>query len=151
MSTKRRGHNEGSVRQRTDGTSEARLSLPGGKRKSLYGKTRRKVQDKLRAAHRDLDNGVGLSTDPLTIARLLDQWLGASVKPSVRLKTHEGYESIVRVRMVPHTGRKSLSRITPLEVQALFADLATTGLFNLSIQNTHRVLHHACTQDVLWG
>ncbi len=81
MSTKRRGHNEGSVRQRTDGTSEARLSLPGGKRKSLYGKTRRKVQDKLRAAHRDLDNGVGLSTEPLTIARYSTSGLGLASNP----------------------------------------------------------------------
>jgi hypothetical protein len=28
----RRGHNEGSIRQRADGTWEARLSLPNGKR-----------------------------------------------------------------------------------------------------------------------
>lgn len=32
----RRGHHEGTIRQRPDGTWEARLSLPGGKRKSLY-------------------------------------------------------------------------------------------------------------------
>ena len=57
MSTKRHGHNEGSIRQRTDGSWEVRISLPNGKRKSLYGKTRREVQDKLRVAQRDLDAG----------------------------------------------------------------------------------------------
>ncbi|CAA9379473.1 MAG: hypothetical protein AVDCRST_MAG93-9070, partial [uncultured Chloroflexia bacterium] len=151
MSTKRRGHNEGTIRQRTDGAWEARLSLPGGKRKSFYGKTRREVQDKLRTAQRDLDNGVDLTTEKLTIARFLDQWLAASIKPSVRAKTYEGYESIVRVRVVPHIGRKSLGRITPLEVQALYADLATAGLSNRSIHHTHRVLHHAFTQAMRWG
>ena len=49
----RRGHNEGTIRQRPDGTWEARLSLPGGRRKSFHAKTRREVQDKLRTAHRD--------------------------------------------------------------------------------------------------
>ncbi len=43
MATKQRGHGEGGIRQRPDGTWEARLSLPGGKRKSLYAKTRREV------------------------------------------------------------------------------------------------------------
>lgn len=42
---KKRGQNEGSIRKRTDGTWEARVTIgisPDGKqqRKSLYGKTR---------------------------------------------------------------------------------------------------------------
>jgi len=32
---KRRGHNEGSIQHRADGRWEARVSLPGGKRKAL--------------------------------------------------------------------------------------------------------------------
>ena len=42
----KRGDNEGSYRQPDDGTWEVRIALPGGKRKSLYGKTRLDVQTK---------------------------------------------------------------------------------------------------------
>ena len=52
MAQKRRGHGEGSIKQRADGLWEARVSLEGGKRKSFYGKSRREAQDKLRAALR---------------------------------------------------------------------------------------------------
>jgi hypothetical protein len=45
MATKRRGHGEGSIKQRVDGLWEARISLEGGKRKSLYGKTRKEAQE----------------------------------------------------------------------------------------------------------
>src|SRR4051812_19034752 len=98
MATKRRGHGEGTIKHRADGLWEARVSLEGGKRRSFYGKTRKEVQDKLRAALRDIDAGLDLSADRQTVAHFLDKWLSASVKPSVKVRTYEGYESIVRVR-----------------------------------------------------
>ncbi len=148
---KRRGHNEGMIRQRADGRWEARISLPNGKTKSYYAKTQREARDKLRAAQRDLDTGVDLSTERQTLAQYLDRWLSASVKPSVRTKTYEGYESIVRVRIVPRIGRSQLSKITPLDLQGLYADLQKTGLSNRSIHHTHRTLHRAFVQAVGWG
>ena len=106
-----------------------RVSLEGGKRKSFYGKTRKEAQDKLRAAQRDLDAGLDLSADRQTVAQFLDKWLAASVKPSVKVKTYEGYESIVRVRVVPRIGRKQLAKLTPLDLQALYTELADDGTF----------------------
>jgi integrase len=147
----KRGHNEGSIRQRPDGTWEARLSLPGGKRKSLYGKTRREVQDKLRGAYRDLDAGLDLATGRQTVVQYLTQWLSAAVKPSVKTKTYEGYESIVRVRLAPRIGRKALTRLTPLDIQALYTDLQAAGLSGRSVSHTHHVLHRAFRQAVRWG
>lgn len=147
----RRGHNEGTFRRRQDGLWEARLSLPNGKRKSVYGRTRRDAQDKLRAAQRDLDAGLDLSAERQTLAQYVERWLSASVKPSVKVKTYEGYESILRVRVVPRLGRKLLARLTPLDVQALYADLEVAGLSDRSIHHTHRVLRLALSQAVRWG
>ena len=150
MGTKWRGHHEGRVRQRTDGSWEARVSIPGGRTKSYYAKTRRDAQDKLRAALRDLDAGVDLAADHQTVARFLDRWLSASVKPAVRTKTYEGYESIVRVRVVPRIGRVPLDRLTALDLQGLYGDLQRAGLSNRSVHHTHRVLHRAFSQAVRW-
>lgn len=52
----RRGAGEGSTRERTDGTFEARVVVKG-KRLSLYGKTRREVQQKLSEAKRLAEQG----------------------------------------------------------------------------------------------
>lgn len=147
--TTRRGHHEGTVRQRPDGTWEARLSLPGGKRKSVYAKTRREVQDKLRTAQRDIDSGLDLSAGRRTVAQYLDDWL-ARVKPAVKPKTWEGYESIVRVRVRPHLGHVPLSRLTPLDVQKLYATLEDAGLSRRSVHHTHCVLHRAFRQAMRW-
>ena len=68
MAAKRRGHGEGTIKQRADGLWEARVSLEGGKRRSFYGKTRREAQDKLRGALRDIDAGLDLSADRQTVA-----------------------------------------------------------------------------------
>ena len=53
MTRKRRGRGEGSISQRADGVWEAKVSLGydgEGKhrRKTVYGKTKKEVQDKLR-------------------------------------------------------------------------------------------------------
>ena len=149
--TKRRGHNEGNIKQRADGLWEARVSLPGGKRRSLYGKTRREAQDKLRGALRDLDAGLDPSAGRQTVEQFLGQWLAASVRPSVKVKTYEGYESIVRVRVVPRIGRVALGGLTPLDPQGLYASLEAGGLSRRSVHHTHRALHRAFGQAVRWG
>jgi len=149
--TKRRGHNEGSIRQRADGTWEARISLVGGVRKSLYGKTRTEVQAKLRSAQRDIDAGMSIDSGKITVRDYLEKWLNSSVKPSVKVRTYEGYESIVRVRVLPHLGRKAIGRVTSLDLQSMYTELAESGLSARSVQHTHRVLHLAFTQAMRWS
>ncbi len=45
-----RGHGEGTITQRKDGRWQAQISLGAGKRKTLYGKTRKEVREKLQVA-----------------------------------------------------------------------------------------------------
>ena len=52
MAMKRGGHGEGSMKQRADGLSEARVRLEAG---GFYGKTRRGAQVKLCAPLRGID------------------------------------------------------------------------------------------------
>ena len=77
MARKIRRRGEGTIRQRPDGVWEARLTLPDGKRKSLYAPTEDALLSKLRQAQRDLEDGVDLSADTTTVAQFLDKWLTA--------------------------------------------------------------------------
>jgi hypothetical protein len=145
MATKerRRGHGEGSIFQRGDGQWVARVTLADGRRKTPHAKTRKDVTAKLRGAQKALDDELSLDSDRQTVAQFLARWLSASVKPSVKPKTYEGYESIVRIRVVPRIGTRQLAKLTPLDLQALYSELAASGLPARSVHHTHRVLHRA--------
>jgi integrase len=150
---KRRGHNDGSIYQReSDGRWVASISLPFGKRKSIYGKTRTEVQAKLRQAQRDQENGLNLNAKRETVTKFLERWLAASVEPVAKRKTWEGYESIIRIRIKPRSiGQVELTRLTPVHLQELYAELATASLSARSIRHTHAMLHKAFAQAVRWG
>jgi len=49
----KRGNNEGSISKRSDGRWMARVTLPSGERRALYGKTRQEASRKLASALRD--------------------------------------------------------------------------------------------------
>ncbi len=156
MARRRRGHDEGSIYRRDDGLWTGAVSLgydERGKRKrrTVYGKTRREVAEKLTRILRDHQQGIPVAPERLSVAQFLERWLTASVTPSVKAKAYEGYESIVRVRVVPRIGRRRLSNLTPLDLQSLYSDLQASGLTNRSTHHTHRVLHRAFTMAVRWG
>jgi len=146
--TKRRGHGEGAIYQRTDGRWVGRLVLPDGRRKSYYAKTRKEAGDKLKQAIRDQDDGLDVGDGRLTVAQYLDKWLSASVKPAVRHKTYTTYESLCRTAIVPRIGSKQLAKLSALDLQALYTNLAELGLAPRSVHHVHRVLHSAFAQAV---
>jgi integrase len=147
---RRRGHGEGSIFQRKDGLWVARLVQSNGKPKSLYAKTRKEAGEKLREAQKSLDDGLSLDTGRQTVAQYLDKWLSASVKPSVKTKTYQGYESLCRTAVVPRIGRKQLAKLTTLDLQALYTELTDSGLSPRTVQHVHRVLHRAFVQAMRW-
>jgi integrase len=57
----------------------------------------------------------------------------------------------VRVRAVPRIGKRQLAKLTPLDLQSLYTELADSGLSARSIGHTHRVLHRALDQAVKWN
>jgi integrase len=147
---KRRGHGEGAIFQRKDGRWVARVTLPDGTRKDYYAKTRREAADKLKGAQRSAEDGVDLSADRVTVAHFLDTWLSSSVKPSVKVKTFTTYESLCRTAIVPRIGSKKLVKLTALDLQSLYTNLAESGLSPRSVHHVHRVLHRAFNQGVQW-
>src|SRR5215216_7935319 len=102
--TTRRGNGEGTIRQRADGRWEAQLSLPGGKRKSVYGKTRKEARDALKVALKKLDDGVDLGAPGQTLEAFLESWLAES-KSRVRPKTHRTYQDLLRLHVIPDIGK----------------------------------------------
>src|SRR4030088_857902 len=87
-SRKRRGRSEGAIYQRVDGAWCTAISLgydEQGKRlrRTVYGKTKAEVQDKLDELREKVRGGQSLDTDKMTVAAYLHAWLENTKRPAV--------------------------------------------------------------------
>ncbi|HEV3383918.1 MAG TPA: tyrosine-type recombinase/integrase [Gemmata sp.] len=125
----RRGREEGSIFQRTDGrwASEISLGYDGnGKRirKTVYGADKGEVAEKLRKLQADNDAGRLVETEQLTTGEYLTRWLDNTAKNLVGLQTWERYRQLVELHLVPILGRVKLSKLAPLHVEQCYATMA---------------------------
>jgi hypothetical protein len=112
-----RGHNEGSYRQRTDGRWECLFTLPDGKRKSVYGKSRPEVRIKMEEALGKAKKGIDLKGERQTLAQFLDVWMTETQLPKLRPSTIKSYESYIRLHVNPKLGYIPLGELTAQDVQ----------------------------------
>ena len=117
---RRRGNNEGSIYQTTDGRWRAAVVLADGRRKYVSAKTREGVVQRLRLVQRRNEDGLPVSTDPRapTVEGWLTHWLDHINSAKVRPWPLDGYRSKVRTRIVPTLGRYRLDRLQPEQVEA---------------------------------
>src|SRR5438105_2899079 len=106
-----RGNGEGSVYQRTDGKWCGAITVAGGKRQVVYGRTRKEAAEKLAAATKDARDGLPRPNLRQTTERYLTSWLNDSAKATLRPRTYVGYETIVRQHIIPELGRMPLAKL----------------------------------------
>jgi integrase len=154
MSSKRRGAGEGSIYQRKDGLWVGAIScgwdLDGRQRQTVSGRTRQMVAQKLEDARRRAQTGEAPIDERATVAQYLQRWL-LSVGPRVRPRTATFYALIVRTRLIPNIGRVKLSRLTPLDVEAMLASVQQAGLSPQTTAHCRAVLRCALTDAVRSG
>jgi integrase len=132
MARKRRGRGEGSISQRPDGVWEAKISLGydgNGKRRrvTVYGTSKKEVQNKLLERQSDLGRGVDVTAGRITLAQWLTRWL-AMVKPTVEPNTYLPYERHVRLHIVPVIGSVQLCLMKRGDVINFYQELTQRGL-----------------------
>ncbi len=151
----KRGQNEGSIFRRKDGRWAATVSLgyQNGRRlrKSFYGETRREVQERLTQALRDQQLGLPIAIERQTVGQFLQNWLIESVKPSVRPKTYNSYEQLIRLHLAPALGRTPLQKLAPQHVQAFLNAKLAFGLSPRTVQYLRATLRCALNQALRWG
>lgn len=152
----KRGHGEGTIRQRADkdlweGMYSYRDATGKLKRRSVYGKTQREAGEKLRAALRTVDQGDAPLTDRQTVAQFLDRWLTDVARPKLRPSTYASYRQKVRLYIVPALGRHQLAKLMPQQVQAMMNGMAEQGLSPRSAQYARAILRRALNQALKWG
>ena len=154
---KRNANGLPSIRQRKDGSWEARITLgydPGtGKQiqKSIYGKTQAEVRKKSTKALASIDEGKYFEPSKLTISEWLDIWLSEYAQNAVKFTTYESYAQISKTHIRPKLGALRLSEISPLVIQSFYNQLSTDGLSPKTVKNVHGVLRRALQQAVSNG
>ena len=147
----RRGHGEGSIYRRKDGRWTAEISLEGGKSKFFYGKTRKEVQEKLKTALYEQQRGVLVTGPQQKVGQFLTHWLENVHKHSIRARTYERYEEIIRLHLLPGIGHHQLQKLSPQHLQSFYTRKLEEGLSPTTVLNLHNVLHRALKTAVRWN
>lgn len=148
---------EGSIRARGVGRWEITIDLgrdSDGKRVRKFFNVKGKKADAERRKREiltALDKGIPIDTSKLKVSELLDKWFESYVQPNLRLKTIQGYESIIRYHLKPQLGDIELSKLQPIHIQAMEDDLRSRGRAPKTILNVHRTISEALNHGMKWG
>jgi integrase len=142
-------YGSGSVYQRQSDKRWVGAALVAGKRRFVYGTTRKAALaklDDLRASARD---GIVPTDHQFTVGRHTTLWLDA-VRPTVRPRTWTSYEGYVRLHLAP-IAQVSLAALTPNDVRALIKDRLAAGCAPSTVAHTLTILRMALKQAVRDG
>jgi integrase len=139
----KRAAHEGSVRQRRDGTWEARIQV-GGVRVSRYGATRAEVVAKLHALQ---STPVLRSTTTVILSEWVGQWIAErDLRPSAR----STYERVLRP-ILRDLGHVTLAKLNPLMLSLQFSLLKERGVGARRVQLAHGYLKGCLAHAVEMG
>lgn len=148
----KRGNGEGSVyKRKTDGKWVASLTLEKGKRKVFYGKTKKEVTEKLVKARSDQQRGMLVASKDQTLKEYLENWLEHVHRPTLRISSYVKYRKVMDSYIIPALGKISLQKLTPQQVQALYAQKLKDGLKPRTVKSIHGLLHKALDDAVKWN
>src|SRR5690242_5194962 len=99
---------------------QAIVTTPTGKRKYFYGATRAEASALLTAALRDLAHGLPVMAEKQTVAEYLRSWL-ESAAHGLAPRSFTRYRSHIERTLAPALGRTRLARLTPQQIQGLYA------------------------------
>lgn len=138
---KRRGNNEGTIYQRKNGRWVAQVRIEG-RRLSKSFSTQKEARRWIREMQDQIENGLSADGFKMTVQDLFKMWL-ESIQGSVRPRTLDQYEGVVRNHLEPVLGEIKLRELQPFQIQQLYNSLLVEGKSNRTVQLTHSVLHRA--------
>lgn len=171
---KKRGNNEGTIRERKKGQWEGRVTIgrkPDGKpnRVSFYGKSRQEVAEKINNALTKLQNGTFVEPNRVTLKQWLDKWMKVYQENTISPNFYARRQDLIRIHINPAIGDKALLKLKPADIKEFYNDLekngrkptkkkngktiplskdASPGLSTGTIRHIHNILNPAMRQAV---
>ena len=146
----RRTKGEGSVfLRKSDGRWVATIPLGNRRRREFSGATQAEAIRKRNEARKSLDSGVNTPVN-LTVGELAAQWI-IDIEQSVKPRTLETYQGILKKHLLPELGNEKLASLQPSAIQRCYSHRAAAGASPKTIRNVAGVLHSLLERAVKWN
>lgn len=89
-------------------------------RKSVYGRTRSEVSEKITKLLNDLNTGTYIEPSKMTTGEWLETWFREYIVPTKRPSTAKGYDDIIRLHLKPTVGNILLKDLSPVHLQSVY-------------------------------
>lgn len=142
----KRSNGEGSVRQRPNGTWEARLSYldpatETRKSVSFYGPTDADVREQMKNARDRIDREEPVKDSKQKLADYMKHWSETTLEASTRAESTKSlYRSLARKHIKPALGHHALGSIKKSHIEGLIVSLRKQGLSPSTIRTVYTVL-----------
>lgn len=150
-----RGRGEGSIHRRKDGLWSGQVSLgfdgQGRRvRPTVYGKTKREVQQKLMALQRDALKGLPVKPERITVDQHFEDWLRTK-KSTTRPSTFTSYCQIYNGHVKPAFGSTLMKALDYRRINALYEKLDDDGLSKRTVAYVGSILRAGLDDAVRKG
>ena len=152
----KRGQGEGTISKRPDGAWWARITAGRDaqgrqKRKALYGKTRKEVQEKLTAALNEVNTGTYIELSKMTVEQWMEVWDRDYKKNILKIKTTMSYEFYIAVDIILFVGTHKRCELRADILQKFVNDLLQKGLKPSTTERTFIILKSAMAIRICKG
>ena len=121
--------------------------------KSVSGKTKREVLQRMRDFQRLTDASLPIPPKNLTVEAMLDTWLNDVLPGTVSPVTEAQYGQVVGLYIKPRVGHRKLRELTPLDVTRMLRDMEkpTDRLPNGYSANVRRLARSVLRRALRWA
>lgn len=148
----RRANGEGLLRKRSNGTWEGRLTVgydESGNQitKSIYGKTKKAVSDRMNQMKHDLKQGSYVEPTKETVDSFYQKWI-TDYLIEARDSTKYQYSGYYRNYIVDEIGSVEIQKVSDEMIQTLINKAYKKPLAPKTVRNLHGILHHLFSDAV---
>lgn len=150
----RRGNGEGSIVRRKDGRWMGVVTLGKNadgspKRKSVYGKTRKEVAEKMTVILSELQSGGYKEPSKMPLGEWVLYWLDNYKVYSIKVSTYDSYRTNIKYHITPAIGHIPLAELRVDHIQTFVNQLYKNDKSSALIRKVTNILHGALEQAVV--
>ena len=142
----RRANGEGLLRKRSNGTWEGRITIGYDENnkqicKSIYGKTKKEVSDRLKQMQHDLNKGTYVEPTKTTVSSFFEKWIKdylIKARDSTKYQYNGYFENYINDEI----GSVEMQKVTPEMIQMLISKCYKKPLSAKTVRNLHGIIHH---------
>lgn len=124
---------------RKDGRYQARYTL-NGKRYTIYGKSLKEVEKKLRDAKYEIEHGIFAKPDKVTVDTWFNTWMEEYQSNVIRETTAALYRSMYKHHIKDAIGSMKLQAVRPEHIQAIINQMKNDGYAPSYVKRFRNVL-----------